>query len=187
MVKKTIQYFSFVAISILIAGLYGVLHNQFTYLVSKEYFTHFKFLLFGLPEYLVVPERLGAAIVGWNASWWFGLIVGLTLGSLWVWENLLVSRDRYNAIATVVITALLSGVLGGIFAYAYYQPLRYYEVFEFTGYTQEIRDSLNTMSDPYAFLRASTIHNCSYIGAGLGLILGILQLRKSRNRGLKKK
>lgn len=184
--KKSIHLILFVVNSVLIAGLYGVLHNQVTYSISNEYFTHFKFLVFGLPDYYIQPHRLGAAIVGWTSSWWFGLVAGLILGSLWVWENILALRDRYFAIGIVVITAIVFGALGGIFSYFYYQPQRYYEVFQFTGYTKEVRDSLNSISNPYAFLRAGVIHNSSYIGGTIGLILGALYLNKARHKSLNK-
>lgn len=182
MIKKLAQFFLFLVISILSAGLYGVLHNQATFLISKEYFTHFKFLQFGLPNYYRHPEELGAAIIGWSATWWCGLILGLVLGGLWLWENKLTFRYRYRALGIVCITTIVFGLIGAIFSYIYYQPDRYYEVFSFTGYGSEVEASLNSMSDPYAFLRAGTVHNCSYIGGVIGLVLGVLSLWKVRKK-----
>src|SRR5258708_14664894 len=61
----------------LIAGSYGALHNQISYTVSPEYFHAFKFGQFGIPNEL--RGRVGAAIVGWRASWWMGLIIGMPI------------------------------------------------------------------------------------------------------------
>src|SRR5262245_8551818 len=58
-----------------VAGLYGMLHNQISYSVSPDYFHAFKFIQFRIPEDL--QNRLGASVVGWHASWWMGLIIGI--------------------------------------------------------------------------------------------------------------
>ena len=57
----------FTALSIMVAGAFGVLHDQISYTVSPEFFTRFKFIQFGLldPD---VPERLRAATVGFLAD-----------------------------------------------------------------------------------------------------------------------
>src|SRR5262245_14144721 len=59
----------------LIAGLYGAIHNQISYTVSLDYFHAFKFVQFRVPGEL--QGRAGAALVGWGASWWMGLVIGL--------------------------------------------------------------------------------------------------------------
>ncbi len=51
----------------LICGLYGMLHNQISYTVAPEYFHAFKFDQFAIPNGL--RNRIGASIVGWQASW----------------------------------------------------------------------------------------------------------------------
>lgn len=65
------------AIACLFAGAYGSLHNQISYTVSPEYFTQFKFHQFRIND--SIPDRIGAAIVGWKASWWMGLVLGVVL------------------------------------------------------------------------------------------------------------
>ncbi len=69
----------FTALSIMVAGAFGVLHDQISYTVSPEFFTRFKFIQFGLldPD---VPERLRAATVGFLATWWMGIPIGLITG-----------------------------------------------------------------------------------------------------------
>ncbi len=61
----------------LISGLYGMLHNQISYTVAPEYFHAFKFDQFAIPNGL--HNRIGASIVGWQASWWMGLIIGVPI------------------------------------------------------------------------------------------------------------
>src|SRR5947209_7401592 len=61
----------------LIAGLYGALHDQISFTVSPDYYYHFKFHRFRIPENL--QGRIGAGIVGWYATWWMGLIVGVPI------------------------------------------------------------------------------------------------------------
>src|SRR6516162_6190824 len=65
------------AAACLFAGVYGMLHNQISYTVAPEYFHDFKFRTFHIPEPL--RNRLGAALVGWEASWWMGVLIGSPL------------------------------------------------------------------------------------------------------------
>ena len=74
--QKILVYLVFIAVAIVAAGLYGVLHNQISYTVSPEYFTRFKFVQFGLTE-LELPERVRASMVGFQASWWMGIPIGM--------------------------------------------------------------------------------------------------------------
>jgi hypothetical protein len=69
----------FMVLALLTAGIFGALHDQISYTVSHEYFTRFKFFQFGLLD-PAVPERLRAAQVGFLASWWMGIPLGLLAG-----------------------------------------------------------------------------------------------------------
>jgi len=59
----------------LIAGCYGVLHDQITYSISAEYFTRLKFLQFHYADFRF-PARVFVAEIGFLATWWVGLIAG---------------------------------------------------------------------------------------------------------------
>lgn len=63
----------------LIAGVYGIIHDQISYSVSEEYFTKFKFIQFGIQN---LPNRIGAGIVGFLATWWVGFPIAMILGLL---------------------------------------------------------------------------------------------------------
>jgi hypothetical protein len=177
MIKKLFQ---FVIVAIIISGLYGIIHNQITFTISNEYFTHFKFIQQQLPEYYTRHARLGASIVGWSSTWWMGIIIGLILGILWLWGDKLTIKDRFRALRTVLLTTIIFGIIGGIIAFTIYEQEKYYEVFSFPSYGEVIDTSLQTMTNPYAFLRAGMVHNCSYLGGAVGLLIGIYQLWKIR-------
>jgi hypothetical protein len=52
----------------LVAGLYGVLHDQVTYTISEEYFTRFKFYQFAYAEPESRSPRVFAGIIGFLAT-----------------------------------------------------------------------------------------------------------------------
>ena len=76
--RKFGVFTSTIFISTILAGLYGIIHDQVTYSMSTEYFTKFKFIQFGIGQ--AVPYRLGVSLVGLFATWWTGLIIGFGLG-----------------------------------------------------------------------------------------------------------
>ena len=73
-------YLAYLAAAVVAAGLFGALHDQISYTVSHEYFTRFKFHQFHLLN-TAVPERFRAAQVGFLASWWMGVPLGLLTGA----------------------------------------------------------------------------------------------------------
>jgi hypothetical protein len=147
--------------SCLVAGLYGALHNQISYTVAPEYFHAFKFHKFGIP--LEFQNRLGAALVGWRASWWMGLVVGtpVLLVGLVVpgWKAYL--RRGLVAIAIVVSITLVVGL--GALAHAQAT---------FTEANLPSYAYRTEVTDPLAFACAGTMHNYSYLGGFLGILVG---------------
>src|SRR5262245_57768608 len=113
---KLIWFPVLLAAGCVVAGFYGVLHDQVSYSVSPEYFHAFKFRQFGIPA--EHHDRVGAAVVGWRASWWMGLVIGVPvlLISLALpdWRSY-VSRSLI-AFGAVAATALAVGL--GALAYA---------------------------------------------------------------------
>src|ERR1700694_4054811 len=77
--RKLAVYLSFIVAAMLAAGIFGAFHDQISYSVAPEYFTRFKFLQFKLLD-PTVPERVRVAQVGFLASWWMGLPLGLLIG-----------------------------------------------------------------------------------------------------------
>jgi hypothetical protein len=153
------------AAACLIAGLYGALHNQISYTVSPDYFHALKFQQFDIPEHL--QGRQGASIVGWYASWWMGLVIGipvLLVGLILPRWQAYLSRCLI-AFALVAATALLFGL--GALLYAYLTiseaSLSGY------GFPAEVADKV-------AFIRAGTMHNFSYLGGLVGIVTGCVYL-----------
>ncbi len=109
-VKRTIGAVGLLLLSCLMAGLYGMLHNQISYTVSPEYFTSFKFRQSGVPP--AMGDRAGAALVGWQASWWMGIVIGFFVIS----AGMTIRDDRrwllvtHKAFAVVTATAPITGV-----------------------------------------------------------------------------
>jgi len=77
--QRLIALIAFMIVTMLAAGAFGILHDQISYTVSNEYFTRFKFPQFQLLD-ANIPERIRAAEVGFLASWWMGIPVGLLTG-----------------------------------------------------------------------------------------------------------
>jgi ABC-type antimicrobial peptide transport system permease subunit len=82
--KKILVFLLIIVLAPLIGGIYGILHDQFTYTISPEYYTKFKFYQFGLAytgnEAIFPNPRVQVCIVGFRATWWMGLPIGIILG-----------------------------------------------------------------------------------------------------------
>ncbi len=111
------KFWAFVVVILLapfIAGFYGVLHDQITYTVAPEYYTKFKFMQFGLTD-LAWPDRARAAIVGFGASWWMGVPIGILVGAFGFFQRdgARMLRVCLGAMGVAVAVTLLVG-LGGL-------------------------------------------------------------------------
>ncbi len=155
----------------LTAGLYGAIHNQVSYTVSPDYFHALKFDQFYIPEKL--RGRVGAALVGWHASWWMGFLIGvpvLIVGMILPgWKTYL--GHCLAAFVVVAATALLAGLAALAWAYltvsASSLPAGEYPA---------------GVADRAAFARARAMHNFSYLGGFLGIVTGSLYLVVQRVR-----
>lgn len=79
MIGRIAIFVVFVAVAMLTAGVFGAFHDQISYSISHEYFTQFKFVQFRLLD-SPLPERVRVAVVGFRASWWMGVPLGLFTG-----------------------------------------------------------------------------------------------------------
>jgi hypothetical protein len=62
----------------LIAGAYGIVHDQVTYTIAPEYFTKLKFHQFHYADF-GLGNRIFAATIGFLATWWVGAIAAWLL------------------------------------------------------------------------------------------------------------
>ncbi|MCU0797452.1 MAG: hypothetical protein MUF31_16150 [Akkermansiaceae bacterium] len=151
----------------LVAGAYGILHDQLTYTLGPEYFTRFKFLQFDWAN-RGQPLRLYVAEIGFHATWWVGAICAWTLGRLTRGPDREVrqAREILRGFPLILGISALAGVCG--LAYGQYRldhgGLHYWEPF---------RDAYG-ITDLEAFARVGYIHNFGYAGAVIGLIVAII-------------
>lgn len=152
-----------------LSGIFGALHNQISYTVSPEYFTKFKFQQFGVSPHF--HHRLGAATIGWNASWWMGIVIGIFL----IPAGLLIRCDKgylvgvLRAFVVVILTTILFGACGWAIA-SMIIPSNGVNEFRFRG---------SVISDAYAFRCAGAMHNSSYLGGMIGIFAGLTSLFRS--------
>jgi hypothetical protein len=169
---------AFTLVSALIAGCYGVLHDQITFSIGPEYFRNFKFHQFSYAD-PGLGERAFVSCVGFLATWWVGAIGGWILA-----RRLLPTCSKRTAhrrfLAGILIffaAAASAGILGYLYGlwrgpnadYSAWQPtLQQYNV-----------------SDVWPFMRVAYIHNAGYLGALAGLLLTYITIRPATCRDQK--
>jgi hypothetical protein len=152
------------------AAVFGALHNQLSFSVGPTYFTALKFDQFAIAS--DTPPRLGAALVGIQASWWMGPLIALPaflLGFATVPRSETYLAAGIGAIGLVIVLATLAalmGLVGGIGA-------------EATG----ILDTYLTLPEGPTradFYRAGFMHDASYVAGALGLLVAFWPMRRAR-------
>lgn len=180
---QKLKFFIFVIlITPLICGVFGILHDQITFTISPEYFTKFKFVQFRLyDEYLNLRmnNRVAAGIVGFKATWWVGIPIGLLYGFLLV--ILKEQQNLYRLFAkTMGITlniTILFGLIGygrGILAIKNHEIPNWYFPAD--------------LVDIKRFVVVGNIHNMSYIGSTVGLMAGVLflSIKKTKEKRMRR-
>lgn len=171
MVKLVLVPLLFV-IACLLAGTYGVIHNQISYTVSPEYFTQFKFHQFGMPDYF--PDRMGAAMVGWSAAWWMGIVIGIILipFGLVMRGTATYFWGMIQAFGIVALTTLGVGLVALAVAFVLIDADTVGEIVRYQ----------NEIVDDTSFARAGMMHNFSYLGGLVGIITGGFSIFLKRRR-----
>jgi hypothetical protein len=156
-----------------IAGLYGILHDQWTYSIGPEYFTRLKFQQF---HYLSreQPPRLLVAEIGFIATWWVGFFSAWFMGRLTVPHEPLAIAGRRCAkgVLAIVLTALTAAAIATQLAPAEISDPR---VSNWSSILQA-----HQITDPLAFIRVAYIHNASYLGGLVGLLGALVWIRLTR-------
>lgn len=156
-----------------LAALYGAVHNQISYTVAPVYFHELKFDQFAIDPAL--HNRIGAALVGVQASWWMGMIIGLPIYVL----GLFVKGPKTMALAFIRVAVIVVLITLGIGLAA----LLYAEI-SFAESSLPSWMPVWNASDPVAFAKAAVMHEFGYIGGFVGLLCGIVLMiryaRKSR-------
>jgi hypothetical protein len=148
------------------AGIYGFLHDQISYTISPEYFTHFKFYQFNISDSL--HNRIGAGIVGIKATWWMGIVIGIIIIPIGLiipnWKNYLIVM--LQTFVCICITALLIGIIAMIYGLIKFD-LNNIPTFLYNNIPNGVEDKIN-------FCVVGNMHNFSYIGGLAGIIVGII-------------
>lgn len=160
----------------LIAGMYGILHDQFTYTISEEYYTRFKFIQFrfwtgALPAQPENP-RLAVCGVGFLATWWTGIIIGpfIVLVGLIHRDARVMLRANFKAVALVLLITMLTGLTGLAYGWLYLAD---------AGVNWHLPEGL---VDRKHFIMVGSMHNFSYLGGLLGLIGAVIYQFRVRRK-----
>lgn len=167
MLKKVGYLFLIVLSSIIIASIYGILHNQISYSISSEYYTEFKFSQIGEWLHQVEKKRIAISFVGFLATWWFGLIFGILNGLIGIFQKTtkLMFKAVSGATFRTLIFSMLFGFLGLILGFKRF------------GLAIDWNTPPN-LEYPSSFLAVGTMHTFSYVGGIIGLFYGVkYQLR----------
>ncbi|MCL6220284.1 hypothetical protein [Zunongwangia pacifica] len=168
MYKKILILILTIVLAPIIGGIYGILNDQLTYSISPEYYTKFKFYQFGLVdsgnEAIFLNPRFEVSIVGIMATWWMGLLIGGILGFVGLIHNGHKRRFRITMKA-ILITIAVTFFIGliGLFYGKFY--LNHANV------DWWLPKNLIETED---FIAVGSMHNFSYIGGLIGLIVGIV-------------
>jgi hypothetical protein len=143
----------------IIAGGFGIVHDQITYTISPEYFTRMKFDQFRRADF-GLPPRVFVAEIGFLATWWVGLIAAWFLARVALPKFESPEKRVLVAMAIIVGFTVLSGAAG------------YFAGPGWLGNRPGWRDALDSFGvlDTTAFNRVAGIHLGSYLGAFWGWV-----------------
>lgn len=163
--RKLAVLMGFVLAAMVAAGLFGVVHDQISYTVSSEYYTRFKFLQFRV-QCGALPYRFCVAQVGWVATWWMGLLLGLLTGlpALFYRTARSMLRHLWFSLFLAMAVALLCALAG--LAYGWWQTRNGVDMSQYAGWfvPQGLRDLRR-------FICVGYMHNAAYWGGALAVPL----------------
>jgi len=184
-VNKFLTLILIVVVACLLGGTYGVFHDEITYSISPEYYTKFKFYQFGLMdmgnEAIFPNPRLQVAVVGFMATWWMGISIGIILRLVGLihldWRSML--QITLSAFLITIAIAFATGLIGLAYGYSFLSDKPRGEFGNWF-----IPDNL---TDFKSFIAVGSMHNFSYLGGLTGLLGGIAYsvFRKFKPRGEK--
>ena len=170
--KRALIFLFFIIISPLIAGLYGIIIDEFSYTVSGDFFTKFRFLQYNYPP---TAGRYEVAVMGWKNNWILGFFVGIPLaivGLLHKEDSKIFLYILKSFLITLIVAAFTS--LAGFFVGKYFL-------------TKEVANwnLPENISDPDTFMAIETMNNFSFMGATIGMLLAILWQMERRKKDQK--
>ena len=146
------------ALGAVLAGTYGMVHDQFTYTISPEYFTKLKFNQFRYADW-GLGQRVYVGTIGFLATWWVGGIMAWFLA-----RRIVPGQSRGMALRQIVASfaiILAGALLAGLWGYGYglwRGPKADYSGWMWAAHELDVVDI-------YAFARVAYIHNAGYLEA----------------------
>ena len=155
----------------LLAGVYGIIHDQITYSISPEYFTRLKFLQFHYADF-GFPTRVFVGEIGFLATWWVGFVAGWFVARIAVpaFPPPTAFCHASRAFLTILAFALVASIVG------YLLGLLRRSNSDFSSW--EGLAANRGILDLPSFVRVAYIHNASYLGGLVGLVAAIVRLRR---------
>jgi hypothetical protein len=155
----------------LLAGLYGVIHDQVTFSISPEYFARLKFAQFHYADFRL-PPRVFVAEIGFLATWWVGLVAGWFIARVAVPacsppEALRRCARGFLIVIACGFAATIIGYVLGLLHGADYSAW------------ESMASRLGIVDLP-SFVRVAYIHNASYLGGLIGLVAAVIYLRQQK-------
>lgn len=157
-------------IGAVLAGSYGIVHDLVTSAISPEYFTKMKFDQFRYAD-LGLGNRFFAGTIGLLASWWVGAVAAWLLARRFVpkqprrWA---IGQVLQGFLCVLVMTLLCGGV-------GYLVGIARGPRADYSNWNEMIQ--LLDIQDNWAFIRVAYIHNGSYLGGLLGLLVALVLIR----------
>jgi hypothetical protein len=151
-------------LAIFLSGLYGIIHDQITYTISPEYFTKFKFQQFGIVE-MNLPDRVRVSMVGFLASWWMGIPIGLLVGGSGFihQDHRRMLKISLLAFGLVITTTLLFGLCGLLYGCIRTNTI---DSANYNGWFIP-----NNVVHLRRFLCVGYMHNATYLGGTLSIFI----------------
>lgn len=161
------------AVGGLVGGIYGIIHDQITFAISPEYFTRLKFHQFryadfGFSERVLAGEVgfIATGAVGFFAAWFLARVVV----PAWPWAE--ARRKCALGFGVILVFAIVA------FGVGWWLGLHHSADYS---WWVALSDGLGVDDIP-AFARVGILHNASYLGGVVGLVVAVLVLRRMRPR-----
>ena len=158
-----------IILSIVIASLFGAIHNQISYSVSSEFFKNFLFGNFGVYDWEIKNDRILASLVGILGSYWVGLILGIIYSIIFLF---LKTENNFKNILYAIFRNIGFAFIGSLAGYIIGKFISLENSGVFIDFGTQF---------PRNYIEASYMHTGSYFGGIVGLVLGIIYLFKRNN------
>lgn len=158
--------------AMLLAAMFGAVHDQISYSVSPEYFTLLKFQQFHLQS-LELPVRIKASLVGVLATFWLGIPLGVVLAlttARWYGDK---AQAAFWRLVPWLMVGTLAGALLGL-GYGYWQTN------DLTAFAHKRLP--HGLVDVRAYITVGIMHKAAYLSAGVVACFGVVALYWRRPR-----